>query len=208
MTKRERHPDAEPQAQPHGGDEQPEQGDQLTQVEQLRAERDELEGRFKRALADFQNAQRRATIEQQQAREQGKISVIERLLPVLDQFDMALSQGLSGNDADAIAKGVRLIRDEMMRAVQSIGVTIVAPQANDEFDPSRHEAMTYQPVEGVEPGRVAATYRFGYVMGERLIRAAQVTLAADVTRDDANAGERTGKDLGTDEGSDSGSGED
>lgn len=148
------------------------------ELEQLRTQCDELDGRLKRALADIQNTQRRAAIEQQQAREHGKVSVIDRLLPVLDQFDMALSQGLMQGDAEAISKGVRLIRDELMRAVQSTGVTIVAPQANDEFDPSRHEAMTHQPMEGLEPGRVAATYRFGYVMGERLIRPAQVTIVS------------------------------
>lgn len=184
MSKNKANPDTE----------QHDQAEQGGQLEQIRAERDDFEGKFKRALADFQNAQRRSAIEQQQAREHGKISVIERLLPVLDQFDMALSQGLSGNDADAIAMGVRLIRDEMMRAVQSIGVTIVAPQANDEFDPGRHEAMTYQPAEGVEPGRVAATYRFGYAMGDRLIRPAQVTLASQPVSADTQQGDAPEKE--------------
>ena len=164
------------------------------ELDKVRLERDEFEGKFLRAMADCQNTQRRAVIDQQLAREQGKTSVVERLLPVLDQFDMALSQGLDKSDAEAIAKGVRLIRDELMRAVQSIGVTIVAPQAGDEFDPSRHEAMTYQPAEGIEAGKIVTTYRFGYALGDRLIRAAQVTIAAE-----AGATEPAG-DTQTDEG--------
>lgn len=158
-----------------------------SEIIRLLAERDDFESKFMRAMADCQNAQRRAVIEQQLAREQGKSSVIERLLPVLDQFDMALSQGLEQGDAQAMAKGVRLIRDELMRAVQASGVTIVAPKPNDEFDPERHEAMTAQPAEGIEPGHVATTYRFGYALGDRLLRPAQVTIAAEAAdegRDD------------------------
>ncbi len=154
-----------------------------SEIIRLLAERDDFESKFMRAMADCQNSQRRAVIDQQLAREQGKGSVIERLLPVLDQFDMALSQGLDQSDAQAMAKGVRLIRDELMRAVQSSGVTIVAPKPNDEFDPALHEAMTAHPAEGIEPGHVATTHRFGYAMGDRLIRAAQVTIAAEPDTD-------------------------
>ncbi|MEN0020454.1 MAG: nucleotide exchange factor GrpE [Planctomycetota bacterium] len=156
-----------------------EQGEQLTELEQAIADRDEAKDKYMRALAEVQNVQRRAAVEQQRARESGLAGVVERLAPVLDQFDMALRQDPAKTDTAQFASGVKLIRDELFRAVGAAGVEVVAPQPGDEFDPSKHEAVTYQPADGIEPGRVSIVMRFGFAIGDRLIRSAQVAVAPD-----------------------------
>jgi molecular chaperone GrpE len=73
--------------------------------------------------------------------------------------------------------GVKVIRQELLKALESGGVTVISPQPGDEFDPNRHSAIMQQPAEGVEPGRVSATFQPGYALGDRVIRSAKVAVA-------------------------------
>ena len=145
--------------------------------EALLAERDDLRGKYQRALADYQNAQRRFTADMGAAREAGVERVLASLIPVLDHFDLALAQDASKVAADQIVAGVRMIRDEFSRAMSTFGVCMINPIVNTEFDPSQHEALSQMPAEGVEPGRISSVYQVGYKVGERVIRAAKVIVA-------------------------------
>lgn len=151
------------------------------QLDQLRAERDELNSRYLRTLADYQNFQRRALQNEQTAKAEGMSRVVERVFTVLDHFDLALAQDTSKASADQIVQGVRLIRDEFSRVLTSLGVGLISPSANDEFVPGRHEAVMQQPSEGVDPGRVVACFQPGYTLsisgGERVLRPAKVSVS-------------------------------
>jgi molecular chaperone GrpE len=149
----------------------------VEQVRRLTDERDQALGDFKRALADFQNFQRRAALNEQEARRQGVTSVLGSVLPVLDHFDLALTQATPDDASRRIMDGVRLIRSELIRALEAHGVTLINPQPNDEFDPNKHSAIMQQPADGVHPGRVSATFQPGYVLGDRVIRSAKVAVA-------------------------------
>lgn len=144
----------------------------------LRAELDELRGRYQRALADYRNSQQRAAVEHRLAREAGVASVVERLLSVLDHFDLALGHAGGAASVEQVVQGVRMIRDDLHRTIQSLGVTPIRPEPNDEYDPQRHQAVSQQPREGVEPGRVAETCQVGYAIGDRLVRPAKVVVGA------------------------------
>lgn len=150
-------------------------------VNQLTAELDEARGRALRALADFQNFQRRASQNEQVARQQGMAGVIMSVVPVLDNFDHALGHDATKGSVEQIMAGVRVIREELMRALGKHGVTLIAPAANDEFVPGRHEAIMQQPADGVDSGRIVATFQPGYVLNdfgtERVLRAAKVSVA-------------------------------
>jgi molecular chaperone GrpE len=77
--------------------------------------------------------------------------------------------------------GVRVIRDELMKSLQTHGVGVISPQPGDEFEPGRHEAIMTQPAEGVESGRVVNTFQAGYTLKvsgvERVVRPAKVSVA-------------------------------
>ncbi len=141
----------------------------------------EAESRYLRVLADYQNSQRRARSNEAEASVQARTEVVQGVLSVVDHFDLALAQDARTASAEQIVGGVRVIRDELMRVLQSYGVGIVNPAPDDEFVPSLHQAIMEQPGEGVTPGHVVATLQTGYTIttpaGERVIRPAKVSVA-------------------------------
>lgn len=146
-------------------------------VSQLETERDEAIAGRQRALADYQNYQRRALENERRAGEQGVTRVVRSILPVLDHFDLALGQKPEELSVDQLIGGVKIVRDELFKALQVNGVQRVEPQPNDEFDPNRHEAMMRQPAEGIEPDRVVSVMQAGYAIGEQVLRPAKVAIA-------------------------------
>jgi molecular chaperone GrpE len=161
------------------------------QVLRLTRERDEAVGQLKRSLADFQNYQRRALQNEQEAKRQGTTGVLMSVLPVLDHFDLALTQPTPDENSRKILDGVKVIRAELLRVLENHGVTLISPAPNDEFDPNRHSAIMQQAAEGVEPGNVSATFQPGYALGDRVIRSAKVAVAPgepESEKDDPNFG--------------------
>lgn len=143
----------------------------------LRAELEEVNDKWRRALADFQNYQRRALQNEQEAHRQGVIAVLSSMIPVIDHFDVALSQKPADAQQSGFLEGVRVIRSEMIKALEAHGVRLINPQPNAEFDPNRHAAITRQPAEGVDPGRISAVFQPGYEIFDRVVRAAKVAVA-------------------------------
>lgn len=170
-----------------GGGEPLEEGDPdvtANLIDQITAERDEAimswkqsQSDYQRALADYQNFQRRAAQNETEAHRQGVTSVLGSILPVLDHFDLALTQKPGDEASTKILEGVRVIRSELIRALENHGITLLNPQPNDEFDPNKHSAITQLAAEGVKPGRVSMTMQPGYMLGDRVIRSAKVGVA-------------------------------
>lgn len=146
----------------------------LAQIESLKGELDEAKSLYLRSLADFQNYQRRSLENEREAKRQGVTGLVLSVVPVIDHFDLALAHNPENMTAAQVVEGVRVIREELLRVLAQHGVTIVNPQPNDELDPNRHHALMQQPTEGVEPGRIARTLQVGYMLGERVIRPANV----------------------------------
>ncbi|MBX3406009.1 MAG: nucleotide exchange factor GrpE [Phycisphaeraceae bacterium] len=153
-------------------------------IDQITSERDEAivnwkqaAADYQRALADYQNFQRRAANNETEAHRQGVTSVLGSILPVLDHFDLALSQKPTDDAGTKILEGVQVIRAELIRALENHGVKLIHPRPNDEFDPNRHSAIAQIAAEGVEPGRVSTTMQPGYMLGDRVIRSAKVGVA-------------------------------
>jgi molecular chaperone GrpE len=148
------------------------------QIARLLAERDELNQKLLRTLADYQNSQRRAVREQEEARRQGITSVALSALKVLDHFDLALMQDPAKATAEQIIQGVRVIRDELLKVLQSYGVQDISPLPGDEFDPHKHEAVMQTETDAVPTGHIVATLQPGFTLGERIIRPARVSIRA------------------------------
>lgn len=176
-TKPESEHDAEGQSEQAEGDsiELNEAAAEL--VEQLEAERDAAVAARQRALADFQNYQRRAIDNERRAGEQGATRIVRSILPVLDHFDLALNQKLEGLTVEQLMGGVKIVRDELTKALQLNGVDRIEPSPGDEFDPNQHEAMMRQAAENIQPNHVVMVMQPGYRIGDHILRPAKVAIA-------------------------------
>lgn len=160
----------------HPDDAEPDPDQTAELIDSLEAQRDDFENKWKLALADLQNFQRRAAKSEAEARTQGATSVLHSVIPVLDHFDQALSQQVDEPAAKALQDGVRVIKDEFVRALSLHGVSIIEPKPNDPFDPAQHEAISQLPQEGIQPGHIAVVTMVGYKLADRVIRSAKVVV--------------------------------
>ncbi|MEM9662831.1 MAG: nucleotide exchange factor GrpE [Planctomycetota bacterium] len=154
-------------------------------VAELEAKLEDAEARALRSLADFQNFQRRAANNEIEARKQGVTAVVTGLLPVLDNFELALQQKDAGGTAEQILGGVEMVKAELLRALEMQGVTPIKPEAGDELNPGEHEAVSQMPVEDIEPGKIAQVFQVGYMLRERVLRPAKVLVASEPKAGDA-----------------------
>ncbi len=153
-------------------------------VQRLEEERDEALVARQRALADFRNYQRRAAQSEQRAVQGGAAGVVRSLLAVIDHFDLALGQDTEQITVDQLLGGVRIVRDELVKALESHGVQHIEPARGDEFDPNRHQAMMKQPADDVEPNHIVCVLQLGYQMGGLVLRPAKVAVAEPQDGDD------------------------
>ena len=146
-------------------------------VRQLQAELDEAVEARKRALADFRNYQRRALESEQRALESGAARVVRALLPIVDNFDLTLAHKADRMTTEQLLSAVRMVRDELNKALQSQGVQRIEPARGEPFDPHRHEAVMRPPADDVEPNSVVATRHPGYSHGDFVLRPAKVSIS-------------------------------
>ena len=144
------------------------------EVEDLRRKLQEQEQQHLRLLADFENFRRRIARERDGAREEGRRETVLRLLPALDTLERALA---TGSKDMAFYEGVAATHRLFVTALRELGVEPIESEGR-RFDPNVHEAVATVAAEGVEPGTVAHEVRRGWRLGDELLRAAQVVVAA------------------------------
>ena len=129
-----------------------------------------------RTQADFENYRKRAAREAALASDRGMARLAKELLPALDHLDLAL-RAAEEHGGGEFAKGIRQIQDELIGALGRVGIQAYSPKG-EPFDPSEHEAMASQPVEGAESGTVTEVYQQGYRINGTVLRPARVVVAA------------------------------
>ena len=131
---------------------------------------------LRRTQADFINYKRRTGQEQQEGRVAGQASVLEQLLPVLDDLGRALSSAPPEMANSPWVQGLLLVARRLMSTLESMGVRQIG-RPGELFDPRLHEAVSILPNTGAAEGTIAQVTRPGYALGERIIRPAQVIVA-------------------------------
>jgi molecular chaperone GrpE len=153
----------------------------VEELEQRLAEKDRLlQGyieQFKAATADFEQSRLRVRREVARDVERGRRALLVDLLEILDNLDRALDAASGQTSPDALAAGVRMVRDQFLARLEANGIREI--QALDQpFDPSRHEAVSVVPApEGVSDDRVAGVIRRGFTVGDEVLRPALVAVA-------------------------------
>jgi molecular chaperone GrpE len=158
--------------------------------ERLRAELEEADRdrvQFKnmaqRIQADFQNFRRRTEEQRQEASRAAGEDLILRVLPVLDDLELALARvpdGLSGAEA-GWQQGVHLVAQKFQRVLEDLNVESVEADGKP-FDPWEQDIVSYQEVPGMPDGQVLAVVRRGYKYHGKLLRPALVTVAKAVSQ--------------------------
>ena len=143
-------------------------------IAKLEREITELKDSRLRAVADLQNTARRGVENEARARTQGIMGVARGVIPVLDQFELALAQ--KGLTAEQAAEGLKLLQSELWKSLARVGVEMIEPNLGDTFEPGKHEAVLQQAVEGIAAGAVSMKLQNGYRIGDTVLRPAKVAI--------------------------------
>lgn len=185
-------PDEDAAAEEPGEEETPEGEDPKTWAEKRAAKKQakqdkkadaakekiaELEDRVKRQLAEFENFRNRTEKEKQAMFETGAKSVIEKILPVIDNFERGLAMVPEDQQSDAFVDGMNKIYRQMMTELENIGVKPIEAVGR-EFDPNLHNAVMQVENEELESGVVAQELQKGYTYRDSVVRHSMVSVVS------------------------------
>ncbi len=145
-------------------------------LDAARAEADSYLDDLRRLQAEFDNYRKRMMREQTARVASASQALVARLLPVLDNFELAVSAAEQSRDFDRMLKGVEMVFGELREVLQSEGLVRIEAEGKP-FDPERHEAVVAVEQEGAEPGTVVDVVRTGYELRGKVLRPAMVKVA-------------------------------
>ncbi len=126
-----------------------------------------------RAQADFDNFRKRAAREKEEAMRYANNGLLEKLLPVLDNFDLGMMAARQAAGAETIVTGLGMVQRQLEDFLREAGVTVI-DAAGAKFDPHLHEALGHEASAEVPEGHVVRQLRKGYRLKDRLLRPANV----------------------------------
>lgn len=149
-------------------------------LETLRAERDDMRDKWLRALADAENSRKRADRDRKEAEQYGGAKLSRDMLPVYDNLKRALEAATEEQRAafGPLLEGVELTMRDLLNTFAKYGITRIAPQVGDTFDPQLHQAMFEAPVPGTKAGDIIQVSTEGFMLHDRLLRPAQVGVSS------------------------------
>lgn len=150
-------------------------GDPAVDLDALKHERDDFYDRLLRKTAEFDNYRKRVERERREQADRAVVSLLEQLLSVVDDFDLATAA--PDSDHASYRKGIELINAKLHDMLRKQGVKAIDALGTD-FDPNMHEAVMQEPaIAGQRDNEVTAVMRQGYTLNDRLLRAAVVKVA-------------------------------
>ena len=137
---------------------------------------EELEDKVKRQLAEFENFRNRTEKEKSRMYEFGARDVIEKMLPVVDNFERGLAAIPEAEKGGPVASGMEMIYKQIMTTLEGLGVTPI-DALNKPFDPNFHNAVMHVEDEEIEESTVVEEFQKGYIYKEHVIRYSMVKVA-------------------------------
>lgn len=157
--------DSPDQPEPEGGS-QPAALDSTAEVEKYK-------DMALRSRAELDNYRKRVIREKEDAIRYANTSLLESLLPILDNFELGLDAAKDAKDASGIVQGLEMVRKQLEDFLRAHGVEAVEA-AGQEFDPNLHEAVAHEPHAEIPEGKITRQLRKGFKLKDRLIRPATV----------------------------------
>ena len=158
--------------------------DTTSEKEELQRQLTEKNDRLLRALAEADNIRRRAQRDREDAVRYAAEGLLKDVIPVLDNLDRALDAARAAGETSGIVEGVELVRREFLKVLEKNGVTRYSA-LGQRFDPNQHEAIARVVSLDKEPDTVVGETVPGYSLRGRVIRPAQVAVAAAPDEDAA-----------------------
>lgn len=154
--------------------------DEAIELDELKAERDEYKDRWMRAMADAENARKRADKARRDAEQYGGSRLARDMLPVYDNMKRAIESITEEQkeNASAVIEGIELTMRELLNVFKKHGLEMIRPEVGDKFDPNQHEAMFEAPVPGTKAGDIIQVSAEGFMLHDRLLRPAQVGVSS------------------------------
>jgi molecular chaperone GrpE len=160
-----------------------EEKDESKEVEELKKRLEEKEkeakenyDRFLRMAADLENFRKRAAREKEDYIKFANEDLIRAIIPFIDNLERAVNHAEKVKDAAAMLEGVRLTIQQVLQTLNRFGVSAFE-SVGKPFDPARHEAMMMVETEKHEPNQVVEEFQKGYLLGDRLLRPATVSVS-------------------------------
>lgn len=151
--------------------------EQLEELKNRAAKADEHWERLLRTTADFDNFKKRAARERTEAVQYANVALLQKLLPVLDNFEMAQAAvQASAEKSSSVQAGVAMILQQLKSVLAETGLEEIDATGKP-FDPSLHEAISQQETNDAPEGQVVQQVRKGYKLRDRLLRPAAVIVA-------------------------------
>jgi molecular chaperone GrpE len=147
-----------------------------SELARARAEAESYLDDLRRLQADFDNYRKRTLREQTARTASASQALVARLLPVLDNFELAVSAAEQSRDFDRMLKGVEMVLGALREVLEGEGLVKIEAEGKP-FDPERHEAVIAVEQEDTEPGTIVDIVRAGYELGGKVLRPAMVKVA-------------------------------
>lgn len=145
-------------------------------IDDIRAERARLKDQLLRTAADFDNFRKRSRRDVEDAARRGKEDALREILPVIDNLERALGASAAATDVAAVLDGVRMVLRLFEDTSQRMGLLRVR-SVGERFDPNVHDAVQQLETDDHPAGTIVAEIVPGYIVGDRLLRAAMVVVA-------------------------------
>ena len=143
----------------------------------LKEKIDELQDRCMRQMAEFENFRKRTDREKAQMFDTGVVNVVEKLLPVVDNFERGLAAAPASDENKAFADGMNMIYKQLVKMLDDLGVKPIEALGQD-FDPNFHNAvMQVEATEEYTSGKVAQEMQKGYIYHDTVVRHSMVAVA-------------------------------
>jgi molecular chaperone GrpE len=173
-------------------------GGELDALRAQLAEKDkeiaELKDKYLRTLADTENARKRVRQQSEESVRIQREAILRDLLPIIDNLERALAASREGTDPKTIVDGVEMTVRALIDFLRAQGVTPVQ-SVGQAFDPNRHEAVDHVASQTHPPNTVVDEFHRGYLIGDRVLRPARVSVAKGGNSGKRNGGENDASDV-------------
>src|SRR2546423_7009855 len=145
--------------------------------ESLQADLDRFRDLALRSQADFENYKKRAAREKEEAIKYANNALLERLIPIVDNFELGLEAARAEGEKSPIFSGMSMVLKELMDFLADSGLQPI-DATGQKFDPNLHEAIAHEPSDEFPEGTVIRQTRRGYRMKDRLLRPSSVVVSS------------------------------
>ena len=144
----------------------------------LEDELNEAKDKYLRLYSEFENFRRRTSKEKLDLISTANKDLMSALIPVLDDFERAITASESNEDFNTLKEGISLVHTKLNKVLNLKGLKKMEVKKGDAFDDEKHEAITQIPAEKKLEGKVADVVEAGYTLGEATVRFAKVVVGA------------------------------